>query len=131
VPQKPLELIQARNLLSSVSTPGMLVNRPGDVIFYNEAAGALLGQRFEETGTLPAGEWVRMFGPFDDEGEPIPIERQPLTAALRRNRPGHAVLRIRSTGGAERRIEVSGIPIVGGDGFQGAMILFWAAPEGE
>src|SRR3989442_3066117 len=107
----------------------MLVSGPGDVIFYNEAAGALLGQRFEETGTLSADDWVRNFGPFDDDGEPIPLEEQPLTAALRANRPGHAVYRIRSAAAAEHRIEASGIPIIGNDGFQGAMILFWAAQE--
>ena len=44
--QRPLELILARNLLSSLSTPGFLVNRPGEMIFYNEAAGALLGVGF-------------------------------------------------------------------------------------
>ena len=61
--QRPLELILARNLLSTLSTPAMLVNQPGDVILYNEAAGALLGRRFEEAGTMPAGEWVELFGP--------------------------------------------------------------------
>src|SRR5438874_5549798 len=116
--QRPLELIQARNLLSSVSTPALLVNQPGDVIFYNEAAGAILGQRFEETGQLSAHDWVCTFGPFDERGEPLPVERQPLTAALRSGRPGHAVHRIRSAGGADYDIEVSGVPIVGGDGFQ-------------
>ena len=129
--QNPLELIQARNLLSSVSTPGMLVSGPGDVIFYNEAASALLGQRFEETGTLSAEQWVQTFGPFGDDGKPIPLERQPLTLALRANRPGHAVYLIRSAGGEERRIEASGVPIIGKDGFTGALILFWAALESE
>jgi PAS domain-containing protein len=129
--QRPLELILARNLLSSLSTPGMLVNQPGDVVFYNEAAGAVLGQRFEETGTLSAHDWVCTFGPFDDRGEPIPVERQPLTIALRHNRAGHSMHRIRSAGGSEREIEVSGLPIVGGDGFEGAMIFFWPAEEDE
>ena len=44
--QRPLELILARNLLSALSTPAVLVNHQGDVLFYNEAAGALLGRRF-------------------------------------------------------------------------------------
>ena len=54
--QRPIELILARNLLSSLSTPAFLASGPGEIIFYNEAAGAILGQRFEETGKLsPAG----------------------------------------------------------------------------
>jgi PAS domain-containing protein len=130
-PQKPLELILARNLLSSLSTPALLVNRPGDVIFYNEAAGALLGRPFEETGTLPANEWVSMFGPFDETGAPLPIEQQPLTATLRLNRAAHAHLRIRSAGGTEHDIEVTGLPIIGAERFQGAMVFFWPAGDGR
>ena len=86
--QRPIELILARNFLSSLTTAAMLVNQPGDVVFFNEAAGALLGQRFEETGTMSAGEWTKRFGPLDDHDEPIPVEVQPLTAALRRGRAG-------------------------------------------
>ena len=88
--QRPLELILARNLLSTLSTPAFLVNRPGDLVFYNEAAGVLIGRRFEEQGAMAASEWVETFGPIDGNDRPIPIEDQPLTTALRSNRPGHA-----------------------------------------
>jgi PAS domain-containing protein len=124
---RPLELILARNLLSSLSTPAFLANRPGDIVFYNEAAAALLGRRFEETGAMSAQEWLNAFGPLDDRGEPIPLEEQPVTKALRANRPAHARHRIRSLGGAEHDVEVSGLPIIGVEGFQGAMVFFWRA----
>jgi PAS domain-containing protein len=125
--QRPLELILARNLLSTLSTAAFLVNQPGDIVFYNEAAGALLGRRFEEKGAMSAQEWVDAFGPIDDDGNPIPLEQQPLTAALRANRPGHARHRIRSLTGGEQSVEVSGLPVIGADGFQGAMLFFWVA----
>jgi PAS domain-containing protein len=127
--QRPIELILARNLVSCLSTPAFLASGPGEIIFYNEAAGAVLGQRFEETGKMSPEEWTRTFGPFAEDGQPIPLEQQPLTIALRANRPGHAVYRIRSVTGIERKIEASGLPIVGVDGFQGAMVFFW--PVGE
>jgi PAS domain-containing protein len=127
--QRPIELILARNLLSSLSTPAFLANAPGEIIFYNEAAGAMLGQRFEETGKISPEDWVSTFGPLSDDGQPIPLEQQPVTMALRGNRPGHAVYDIRSLGGARHTIEASGLPIVGIDGFQGAMVFFW--PVGE
>ena len=57
--QRPLELILARNLLASLSTPAFLVDRRGEIAFYNEAAGALLGRRYEDTGPMPAEEWAR------------------------------------------------------------------------
>ena len=125
--QRPLELILARNLLSSLSTPASLVNRAGDVIFYNEAAGAMLGRRFEDTGSMSAAEWTQTFGPLDDAGRPIPIERAPLTPALRANRAGHLPHVIRSATGVLHHIEVSGVPIIGAGGFQGAMVFFWPA----
>ena len=127
--QRPLELILARNLLSTLSTPAFLVNQPGDVVFYNEAAGIVLGRRFEESGTMSAQDWVETFGPIDDQGKPIPVEQQPLTSALRRNRPGHSRHRIKSLAGGEHDIEVSGVPVIGPDGFQGAMVFFWVVGE--
>jgi PAS domain-containing protein len=129
--QRPLELILARNLLSSLSTPAFLVNRPGELIFYNEAAGALLGRSFEETGHLPAQEWVDTFGPLGEGGEPLPIEKQPLTAMLRNNRAAHARHRIRSVDGTEHTIEVTGLPVIGADRFQGAMVFFWPVEPGD
>jgi PAS domain-containing protein len=127
--QRPLELILARNLLSSLSTPAFLANRSNDIIFYNEAAGALLGRRFEESGAMSAAEWVNDFGPLDERGEPIPVEEQPVTVALQANRAAHARHRIRSLGGAVHDVEVSGMPIIGASGFHGAMVFFWLAGE--
>ena len=124
--QRPLELILARNLLASLSTPALLVTREGDVVFYNEAASGLLGRRFEETGPLSASEWVNCFGPIGEDGEPIPVEDQPLTAVLRRNRPGHTRHRIRAADGAIHQIAASGVPIIGTDGTHGAMLFFWS-----
>lgn len=128
--QRPLELILARNLLSTLSTPAFLVNQPGDIVFYNEAAGVLLGRRFEENGAMSAQDWLEAFGPFDEQGNAIPLEKQPLAMALRRNMPGHSRHRIKTlAGGNEYTVEVSGVPVIGNDGFLGAMIFMWRAEE--
>jgi PAS domain-containing protein len=127
--QRPLELILARNLLSSLSTPAFLADRSNDIVFYNEAAGALLGRRFEESGPMSAGDWLNDFGPLDESDQPIPFEEQPLTLALRANRAAYARHRIRSAGGAIHDVEVSGMPIIGASGFNGAMVFFWLAGE--
>lgn len=124
--QKPLELILARNLLTSISTPAFLVGRDGTLLFYNEAAGALLGVPFEETGRLDPGEWIRSFGPFDNDGEPIPVDELELTTALRDGRPAHANFCIRSSRGAQHEIAASGMPIISGEhGASGAIVFFW------
>jgi PAS domain-containing protein len=124
-PQKPLELILARNFLTSLSTPAFLVDESGALIFYNEAAGALLGISFEESGRMPADEWSHAVGPFGDEGTPIPIEELPTTKALRQGRPAHGGFKVRSVMGDEYEIESTALPIVAEGGQEGAMIFFW------
>ena len=126
--QKPLELILARNLLTSISTAAFLVDHRGVLLFYNEAAGALLGIPFEEAGRMEPDEWGTRFGPFDAEGRPIPIDELPLTIALREGRPYHASLRIHSADGHDHEIEVSALPITAEE-TSGAMAIFWPAGE--
>jgi len=125
--QKPIELILARNFLTSLSTPAFLVDREGALLFYNEAAGALLGISFEESGRMPASEWGKAVGPFGDDGEPLPLEEIPTTKALRRGRPAHGRFTVRSVRGEEYEIESSALPIVAEDEQEGAMIFFWTS----
>jgi PAS domain-containing protein len=134
--QKPLELILARNLLSSISTPAFLVGESAELLFYNDAAAALVGRGFEENGPMTATEWTSEFGPFDDRDLPIPYGDIPATVAVREQRPFHGNFRIRTTGGAYQDIAASAIPIVGTSGPSGAMVIFWplaaeATMEGE
>jgi PAS domain-containing protein len=123
--QKPLELILARNFLTSLSTPAFLVDENGALLFYNEAAGALLGISFEESGRMPAEEWSHAVGPFSTGGDPIPIEDLPTTQALRQGRPAHGRFQVRSVTGEEYEIESTALPIVAEGGQEGAMIFFW------
>jgi PAS domain S-box-containing protein len=124
--QKPIELILARNLMSSLSTPAFLVDEDGVLVFYNDAAAALLGKRFEEAGRMTPEEWSTAWGPFDPEGRQIPMEELPLTIALREGRASHARFRIRSMDGREHPIEASALPILALGGRRGAMVFFWA-----
>src|SRR5215218_6017069 len=114
--QRPLELILARNLLSSLSTPGFLVDEAGMLVFYNEAAGAMLGVSFEDAGSMGPEEWGTAFGPFDKKGERVPFEELPLTVALRQGRPAHSRFTIRSMKGAEHDIEASALPVQATEG---------------
>jgi PAS domain-containing protein len=123
--QKPLELILARNFLTGLSTPAFLVDESGALIFYNEAAGAMLGISFEEQGRMAAEEWSMAVGPFGEDGKPIPIEDLPTTKALRQGRPGHATFTVRSAKGDDYEIESTALPIVAEGGQEGAMIFFW------
>jgi PAS domain-containing protein len=127
--QKPLELILARNLLASISTPALLVGEEGQLLFFNEAASAMLGRRFEETGTLTSAQWTAAFGPFRDDGVPIPYDDIPATIAVRHQRAFHGTYRIRAAGGHHADVEASTIPIVGPGGSSGAVVIFWPVSE--
>src|SRR5215213_1913890 len=125
-PQKPLELILARNLLTSISTPGFLLDSEAAVVFYNEAAAALLGRSFEEAGRMEAEQWTRVFGPVDVKGTPVELDALQTTEAIRRGRPAHATFTIKAAGGDSREIEASAFPIIASEeGSSGAMVLFW------
>ena len=124
--QKPLELILARNLLTSISTPAFLVDEDAALVFYNEAAGALLGRSFEDVGKMTPEEWTSTYGPFGADGKPVELDELPTTRAVRDGRPAHARFTIRSANGSMREIESSAFPIVASEeGSSGAMIFFW------
>ncbi len=129
-PQKPLELILARNLLTSISTPAFLLDDEAALVFYNEAAAALLGRSFEEAGRMEAEQWTQAFGPIDVSGAPLKVDALATTEAIRAGRPAHATFTVRIGDGSRRSIEASAFPIVASEqGSSGAMVLFW--PLGE
>jgi PAS domain-containing protein len=143
--QKPLELILARNLLTSVSTPGFLVDHEATLVFYNEAAAALLGRSFEDAGQMSAEQWTAAFGPLASSGTAMALDENELTDAIRRGRPAHGRFHIRTASESVREIEATAFPIVTSEqgvhddapdpphtdepGSSGAMILFWALDE--
>ena len=130
-PQKPLELILARNLLTSISTPAFLVDAEAAVVFYNEAAAAVLGRSFEDAGRMSAEEWTRAFGPLARDGAPIEVDSLAITEAIRHGRPAHGQFQIRAANGERASIEASAFPIVASEeGSSGAMVLFWPLTNG-
>jgi PAS domain-containing protein len=116
--------------MSALSTPAFLVDEGGLLVFYNEAAGMLLGKPWEELGTVGVLEWGALFGPFDDDGEPIPYDTLPLVTAVRDDRPAHAEFEIQSVDGTRHRVEASAFPIQTAHGSRGAIAVFWPAVTG-
>ena len=127
--QKPLELILARNLIANISAPAFLADYRATLVFYNEAAGALLGIPFEHAGNMDREEWAARFGPFDGAGERIPFEEVPLPIGLREGRPVHAPLYIHSAKGKVHHIEVTAFPLASSVGVTGAIGIFWPTEQ--
>jgi PAS domain-containing protein len=125
---KPLELILARNLVSIISLAALLVDKDQRIVFYNDAAAEMVGSPFEEVGILPQEDWNARYGPFDDDGAPVPPDELPLSIALREGRPAYARLRIRGERGM-LEVETGALPLVGPAGYQGAIVIFWVLGE--
>jgi PAS domain-containing protein len=126
---RPLDLILARNLIDTLAMPAFLVDNEAAVVFYNDAAGRLLGKSFEETGRLTRDQWGHI-GPVDEEGKPVAHERLPLTVALREGRPAHGRFRICTDERNIVEIETSALPLVSDETFHGALVVFWPVPSG-
>lgn len=129
MPQRDVELILVRQLASYLTLPIFVVDPKGTLIFFNEPAEALLGQRFDETGELTVEEWSRAFALTDEEGTPLLVDELPLVAALREHRPAHGSFWVRSGEGERKAIEVTAFPMIGQAGRDlGAVGLFWSEP---
>ena len=62
---KEIQVILARQLAGCLAMPILIVDTAGTLIFYNEPAEAILNQRFEETGEMPADAWSGRFALAD------------------------------------------------------------------
>ena len=128
--QQPLQIILMRQLAGYLRTPIFLVDTTGHLLFYNEAAEGLLGQRFEETGAMSPEEWGTKFVPTEPDGAPLSPDELPLSIALAHRRPAHKRIRIEGLDGGERLIDIVAIPLEGIRGvFHGAVALFWEVAE--
>jgi len=123
---KAIQMILARQLASCVAMPILLVNADGTLIYYNEAAEALLNQRFEETGEIPADEWNRLITVVDEDRNPIAPEDRPMRAALLQCRPVSRAMWTHSGDREWRQLQVTAFPLVGEGGLMlGGMSIFW------
>jgi PAS domain S-box-containing protein len=111
--------------MSNLATPAFLVDPDGNLIFFNESAGELLGISFEEAGTMGPEEWGGRFAPKALDGHALALAELPLAIALNEARPAHQPMEIASAQGERRQIEVTAFPVVGRGGPQGAIAIFW------
>lgn len=123
---KPIQIILARQLASCVAMPILLVDAEGTLIFYNEPAEAILNQRFEETGEIPAAEWNSLVTVVDEDRKPIRPEDRPMRVARLERRPVSRTIWTRSGDSEWRHLQVTAFPLVGeGDQLMGVMNIFW------
>ncbi len=119
-------MILSRQWADSLSLPVFLVDTKGNLLFYNQSAEAILGQKFEDTGPMPVGDWGTSWNPHEEDGSEIAPEGLPLVQTIATQVPAHRNFWIKSHSGDSINISVCSIPIFGRSGkFSGAMAIFW------
>lgn len=123
---KHLVLILARELASNLATPTLIADERGQLVFYNEAAEAVLGRPFAQAGEMPIDEWSASFSPRTRDQEPSPPERRPTRIALDERRASHEQFWITSRDGVDREVGITAFPLFAhADEFVGIMAIFW------
>jgi PAS domain-containing protein len=124
--QKHLVLILAREFASNLSTPTLIADHQGMLVFYNEAAEDVVGRSFAESGEMPLDEWTASFAPRTRDSKELPPDRRPARIALDQRRPAHERFRITTVDGVDREVAVTAFPLFAhADEFVGVMAIFW------
>lgn len=129
--QQGIEMILMRRLASQLTMPIVLVDARGDLVFFNDAAAAVLGRRFADTGAIVRGEWSTVFRPANADGGLVKREEMPLYVATEQRRTSYLTSWLRGLDGVTRCVEGIAFPLIGqGERMLGAVGLFWepAAP---
>ncbi len=130
VAQRALELILMRQLAGYLTTPILLFDAEGNLLYFNKSAEMLLGRRFAETGETPSAEWIRLMPLYAEDGSLIPPEDRALLVALRTHRPVHHQVQLQGLNGMFTPIASTIIPLEGqGSRHLGAVIIFWERPS--
>jgi PAS domain-containing protein len=116
----------ARELATGLAVPMFVVDRGGNLVYFNDHAGFLLGLPFHQAGEMTSVQWTRAFEPTDQDGNELPPSELPLVVALDERRPAHKRVWIRAGDGRRRALEISAFPLLGAEGkHHGAVALFW------
>jgi hypothetical protein len=123
----PTEVLLAKELTTALDTPAFLIDAGANLVYYNQAAGILLGRPWQESWpTLTPAVWGPRWAPTTIEDVPIPLAQLPIMVALEKQRPVHRWLSIIGLDGVRRGIEVTAFPLTGKEGeVLGAVSLFW------
>ncbi len=128
--QKEIEVILTRQLASYLVMPIIIVDSSRTLLFYNEPAERILGMRFEETGEVPADEWMTTTLVTDEGGTPLAPEMRPLMIAVTERRPTHGDVWLQGLDHVRRHIEITAFPLIGqAERHLGAMAIFWEVKE--
>ena len=86
--QPDLVLIVARSFATKLATPTLIIDASGDLVYFNDAAGEVLGRSYVDVGALQASHWQELFEPRTLDEKPLTAEQTPGGIALLQRRLG-------------------------------------------
>jgi PAS domain-containing protein len=123
---KPIQIILARQLASSLAMAILIVDTEGTLIYYNEPAEAILDQRFDETGEVSSDAWTAIFAIEDENRQPIAPGDRPMMMALSERKPFSRTVWMRCGRREWWHMNITAYPLIGEAGqFLGATMIFW------
>ncbi len=123
---KELEIILTRQLADSLSIPVFITDTEGTLVFFNEPAEYILGQKYSETGAMPVDQWSGLFEPQTKAGKRIPRIDLPLVKTLTYCQPAQSEFWIKNLKGKRYYLSVTSFPLMGrSNRFVGAVAIFW------
>jgi PAS domain S-box-containing protein len=129
--QKSLPLILAREFAANIATPMTVFDEQGRLVYFNEPAERILGQRHAEVGELEPDEWTRLFVVEQLDRTPVLLDDMPVGLAHRDRCPAHDTLAFTTQDGARHEIEVTAFPLLGrDDDYFGVVAVFWELRSG-
>jgi PAS domain-containing protein len=129
---KSLPLILARQLAATLSTAMFLLDETGTLVYFNDAAEAIIGKPFGELGEISAAEFGEVLQLADQDGSPVRRRDSPAGVAFLQQRPSHRVLFVTGYDGTRRLVEATAYPLFGdGREMHGVVSVFWqlTAPQ--
>ncbi len=128
--QQPIELVLLKQWATYITIPMWIMDETGNLVFYNDPAESIIGERFDVVGEINADDLADRFITRGLDGEPMENKTLPIVIALTEGHPSHAQLQLRGLDGSWREIEVAAIPIAGQGGRNlGAFAMFWEMPN--
>jgi PAS domain-containing protein len=129
---KSLVLIRAKHLAESVTTPMLIIDANGTIVFYNEAAGALFDVQFTDVGQLTANDWQTRFNVRDRHDQSFPLDAMPGWIKLQKERVDIGHVRLTTLAGEDKFLAACAFPLfTSQQQFDGGLVLFWVEDENQ
>lgn len=130
--QPDLVLIVARSFATKLATPTLITDARGDLVYFNDAAGELIGRSYLDIGQLPVSRWQELLEPRTLDEQPLKVEQTPSGIAVLERRPVHDSFAFHGLDGRDHKITVTAFPLFSHpEEVVGVMSIFWelrAAP---